>query len=190
MQLLNLLWGWVQGLTNRDWAANCKKTKNALLSKKPNPLYHGLPPLMDSSRKIFQSEAVRPVSSNPFFISLAACSGHTISSGDQWRASLLRTCWIVSALVVSTWSQMELLCWLQLWGTSTRPCVHVTSSLLCTADSQTTVLYYHCLGRSGLTSHQPSNLALCNVILKNEYTSSLPRIWTRKHTKSQGFHCV
>ena len=80
---------------------------NNSLSKKPNPLYHGLPPLMDSSREIFQSEAVRPISSNPFFISLAACSGHTISSGDKWRASLLRTCWIVSALVVSTWSQMN-----------------------------------------------------------------------------------
>ena len=37
-----------------------------------------------------------------------------------------------------------------------------------TADSQTTVLYYHCPGKSWLMSHQPSNLALCNVILKNE----------------------
>ena len=72
----------------------------------------------------------------------------------------------------------------------TAVCAHHQLAPSGTADSQTTVLYYHCLGRSGLTSHQPSNLALCNVILKNEYTSSLPRIWTRKHTKSQGFHCV
>lgn len=63
----------------------------------------------------------------------------------------------------------KLLCWLQLRGASTRLGVHVTSSLplvQLTARPQGSIITAP--GKSWLTSHQPSNQALCNVILKNE----------------------